>query len=420
MTRLLPLAALALLTAACGGGGNTRPDVAMPHHPAPLPAAEPHHARHAPIYQTDTHLYAGADQRLRPSELPRVGERAGVVIHRGARRDGAGMAAVRAYRHETFTLPWRTAPPVTYDGPAADADNVERLVRAVQLVNAALPEPRKMTVAAQAQPDPGGGIHVRFSVDIEPGRWGTTYGSWAGNAMVSADITIFGNYTREGDRRATILVAHELMHALSLHAHVPESTESILRGSASDYIQTAAQPLSLLYPVDREALRSVYDPDSVSWDRFGPWSDTTTHLAGNAPHSDFGVAWRNGYAEPWALGEAPSRTLAASGLTGTITWTGALVGFTPTALEITGGAGIEVNLSTLAGRATFDALETEAGSQWGDGDLAYAIAVDGNTFHDTAGDAGRLTGIFVGHRHEGAAGTLERTDLTAAFGAERE
>ena len=56
---------------------------------------------------------------------------------------------------------------------------------------------------------------------------------------------------------------------------------------------------------------------------------------------------------------------------------------------------------------------------WDDGDLSYVIAVRGNTFRETGGDEGRLTGVFVGAAHEGAAGTLERDDLTAAFGAAR-
>ena len=49
------------------------------------------------------------------------------------------------------------------------------------------------------------------------------------------------------------------------------------------------------------------------------------------------------------------------------------------------------------------------GTQWLDGDLGYAIAVRGNTFAETGGDDGRLTGIFTGQSHEGAAGTLERS-----------
>ena len=45
--------------------------------------------------------------------------------------------------------------------------------------------------------------------------------------------------------------------------------------------------------------------------------------------------------------------------------------------------------------------------------------VRGNTFRETGGDAGWLTGSFTGLLHEGVAGTLERTDLTAAFGGAR-
>lgn len=55
----------------------------------------------------------------------------------------------------------------------------------------------------------------------------------------------------------------------------------------------------------------------------------------------------------------------------------------------------------------------------GNGDLRYFIAVRGNTFRETGGDEGILTGIFVGRNHEGATGTLERTDLVGAFGGIR-
>ena len=33
--------------------------------------------------------------------------------------------------------------------------------------------------------------------------------------------------------------------------------------------------------------------------------------------------------------------------------------------------------------------------EWLDGDLGYTIAARGNTFRETGGDDGRLTGIFV-------------------------
>ena len=86
---------------------------------------------------------------------------------------------------------------------------------------------------------------------------------------------------------------------------------------------------------------------------------------------------------------------------------------------------IGVDLASLTGRADFTSLEAWAPSEapgdagtgvtWFDGDLGYTISVLGNTFRETGGDAGQLTGIFVGRSHEGATGTLERDDLTAAL-----
>ncbi|MDE2791263.1 MAG: hypothetical protein OXI81_12690 [Paracoccaceae bacterium] len=117
------------------------------------------------------------------------------------------------------------------------------------------------------------------------------------------------------------------------------------------------------------------------------------------------------------------------GLQGTAVWNGALLGLTPLQEAVTGDAAIRVSLATAAGTASFTGLENwgarqppgaeGTGTTWGDGGLDYTIAVRGNTFRETGGDDGRLTGIFTGHGHEGVAGTLERTDLTAAFGASR-
>ena len=139
---------------------------------------------------------------------------------------------------------------------------------------------------------------------------------------------------------------------------------------------------------------------------------------------------RNGYAEAWAHGVRPTTTLTQNrGLSGQATWEGALVGITPAAEPVAGDAAIGVNLATMRGTADFTALESWAaraapgdagtGMQWLDGDLGYTIAIRGITFRQTGGDAGTLTGVFTGRSHEGAAGTLERSDLTAAFGASR-
>ena len=163
---------------------------------------------------------------------------------------------------------------------------------------------------------------------------------------------------------------------------------------------------------------------------FGEWANTSTYLLGNGEQTAFGVAWRNGYGEPWAYGYLPETDLADNpALTGTAAWTGILLGFTPEAAPVAGDARLGVNLDDLTGDAMFTGLESWAagevpgdagtGTQWSDGDLAYDIAVTGNTFRQTGGDDGLLTGAFFGQSHEGMGGTLERDDLTAAFGGER-
>ena len=92
-----------------------------------------------------------------------------------------------------------------------------------------------------------------------------------------------------------------------------------------------------------------------------------------------------------------------------MTWRGALLGFTPAAEAVSGDASIHVDVDALTGNAAFMSLERwmagqppgleGTGTTWGDGDLRYDIAVRGNTFRETGGDDGRLTGIFTGASH---------------------
>ncbi len=238
------------------------------------------------------------------------------------------------------------------------------------------------------------------------------------------------------DHEAITLLAHELLHALGVDAHVSAQFATIMEhtGAMHQAEQNGVpKPLSVLFPVDREALRALYSRLDIGDgpEDFGPWDARTWRIDGNGPHANFGIALRNGYAEPWAYGIRPSTTLANNRqLSGSATWTGALLGLTPSDEAVAGDAAIGVNLATMTGTADFTSLESwvarsapgaaGTGTRWLDGDLGYTIAVRGNTFRQTGGDAGTLTGIFTGRSHEGAAGTLERSDLTAAFGAARQ
>lgn len=283
-------------------------------------------------------------------------------------------------------------------------------------------------------------IHVEFVPGRDPS--GGTAAARSFDLFDKAYVAFFqGSNSYRNERQAIILLAHEIMHALGIDGHVSVSFQSIMKGTGEIHAVSQGgvrQPVSVLYPVDREALRVLYGGDAAS---FGPWASTSLHIHGNTPHAGFGVALRNGYAEPWAYGYLMSYGLETNpALSGTVTWSGDLVGFTPDAEAVMGDSAIRVHMSTLRDTAFFTSFEhwparqtpgaEGTGIMWGDGDLGYTIAVSSNdaaagkvgaapTFRETGGDDGRLTGIFVGHQHEGVTGTLERSDLTAAFGASR-
>ncbi len=202
----------------------------------------------------------------------------------------------------------------------------------------------------------------------------------------------------------------------------------------------------------------VIEDEAISAEDLGPWDDTVIryrgslkigtdyqayghstvdnrrfwHSTGSDPLSieaAFGVDWRNGMARPWTVGGAPDDALAATGLSGSATWTGELVGFTPLQEAVHGDSAIVADLARMTGNAAFTALEhwnagaapgdPGTGAQWGDGDLHYSLALDGNYLRSNGGDEGYVSGRFVGGRAQGAVGILERPDLTAAFGASR-
>ena len=381
----------------------------------------------------------GADQ-AEATRPPRVGVRNGHDVRYGPVNDGAGRDTLVAYLQETSRVGagrFAVAPEVRVIGPS-NAREMERVTRAVDLVNLALPADYKMTVRAPL-PDltlrgerPGQSlsntIHVEFVPSGEydrPNSAAVTFKSpySLGTRINSAYIQFHrGSNSYTLDHLMAVLLVHELVHALGF-GHVNPEFESLMNARVAYHTPFK----SLLYPIDREALRALYGHMEIGqpFESLGPWSEISTHLQGQTEHVEYGVALRNGYAEPWASGPSPTRDLSGSG---PATWTGTLLGFTPEAAPVAGDAEIAVNLGTLRGRAGFTALEKWAagaapgnagtGVMWGDGDLSYSIAVQGNTFKQTGGDEGVVTGIFTGTNHEGVGGTLERDDLTAAFGGE--
>ena len=249
-------------------------------------------------------------------------------------------------------------------------------------------------------------------------------------------------------------LAHEIIHALSFQhpdpARFPESIMNIElfrerfvypAGTGFRINEQVHVPGHILFPLDREALLAAYSrlepgtlPEDLSAESLGTWDDTSFHIRGDLDfpggQASFGVASRNGLVQPWAFGPTPWTNLADNPvLSETVTWNGALLGITPSAETVAGSARLAVELATLDGQLDFTTMEhwgtNEApgaigtGATWGDGDLGYAIEVRGNTFIQTGGDDGEVTGAFFGAAHEAMGGVVERTDLAAGFGGKR-
>ena len=488
------LALAVMLLAGCGGSGSDAPTttappiVERPTDPRPtverlpypyqptgtysrdgLPPLADADAARTPVYWDGERLMVGVDQgsqyvdtftisdvgspgftigriiRDLAAALPVATERGDTEVRYGRLSDGVGEQVVAAYLDEArgsfaTALRWEGVPEVRLVG-APRARDRQLLVAAVQLVNAALPAGSKLSVGTSTATR-SDAIDVEF-VDCYGARHTCGGGSAAATTFTRirngervADAHVYfcretNSYGREHE--AVTLLAHELLHALGFDEHVSSQFASINVGTGA--LHHARQhgvnkPMSLLYPVDRKALRALYGRLDVGDDptAFGPWGATTLRVEGVGPHATFGVALRNGYAEPWAYGRAPAGTLSANpALSGEVVWTGALLGLTPAGAAVADEAHIGVDLGTLIGAASFAGLESwtgapgepGTGATWGDGDLGYSLVIRGNTLRETGGDAGVLTGVFVGAAHEGAAGTLERDDLTAAFGVER-
>lgn len=425
-----------------------------PYNLSPAPSHRLADIPRIPVYADSERLLIGVDQTATHiADLPVVGQRRHTAIRHGALPDGAPSNDLVRYLREALpqgASRFDEPPTVRFIGNVSDQKQINRALEAIRFVNAALPENFKIRVPSTTPvprpphfgPPPSAyhfdgtaeehTIYIDFVDSLSTGGYAWR---WAlpGRPIDHAYIALRNNHPHGNDNHLYLigLVAHELLHTLGFR-HTPHGLVSIMDATGRHH-HLPQQPLSTLHPLDREALRILYtrleNGDGPA--SFGPWESTSVHIAGNGPHANFGVALRNGYAEPWAYGRKPATELSGNpALSGSATWTGTLVGLTPAASSVIGDASIAVDLASMTGNADFTSLETwtagtapgapGTGARWLDGDLGYSISVHGNTFQETGGDPGSLTGVFTGPSHEGVAGTLERSDLTAAFGGSRQ
>ncbi|MXY33791.1 MAG: hypothetical protein F4Y60_06825 [Boseongicola sp. SB0664_bin_43] len=425
-------------------------------------------------------LHVGADVATADGDLAAVAVHGSTEVSHGTVRDGIDAPEIIAYLRadaasylapvddqmtseeflsDGLVFRFAEAPPTVRVAEDTPAGLVDETVRVVQAINAALPRhwqlqfsPEPAPVATAAPAD--GEILVNFApqanwpsesvppVNPDVGLAVPEYAfapTGDPEAPVRLEIvagTVWVDPTQtEGLERLSV-IAHELVHLLG-RGHVDPShfPETLMVAGGSDTLTEY-----VLHPLDREALHAVYGrlPASVAPNRIaeelGPWSDTSLHVQGRSGAGEgkiaFGTALRNGLAQPWANGPAPaSEPGDNAALSGKVRWSGRLLGLTSQSETVAGTAELVVDIPAMSGTLDFSQLERwpanaapgpeGSGTTWLDGQLGYLVTVRGNTFVQSGGDDGLITGAFFGTSHEGMGGVLVRDDLSAGFGGDR-
>ena len=495
--------ATGLLLSACGGGSGppssgegASPTVPVPA-PEPEPLSPPPHPLAKPLPAEIRDSQGGRKIGIGPTftnERPGINkletrsQRGAFAVGSGhwrdpRGRDGSASAAevvrfLRSFQTQTYSdgggdlifIDFGAQKTLRIDS-AARASERRATIAALRNINTALPWPHRILLGPDiserlaVEDIPEDEIHIHFTDGKtpwpDPGE-GEAYEpnilGIGGSSLDREANRVLGGYTYV-DRQAVgrdatrmeFVVAHELLHAWGMGAHVdPDAYPDALL--VPHLPRGLADVPRLWLTVEGEALLAAIKitpgtrVSDLTVSDLGPWDEDGFHLLGqtrlggtNADAMQFGAGYRNGLGRPWAWGPAPATRLRDNPVMSgrrTATWVGSLLGFTGAGRPVAGDAEIGIDLSSLQGRADFRELESWArethpgvpgsGLQWGDGDLRYTIGLareaGTEVFVSTfaAGDdPGMVTGIFVGARHEGATGVLEHPDLSAAFGTAR-
>ncbi len=494
--RMIAAFVATLLIASCGGGGGGMSAMNMSTTGPTTPVAPPQSmkptvptaASQSPTGFPYTDLsviegsdlpgyyFIGGDAIIRPGSAvgAAVGTYDGIEIVYGIDSPGVGRSTLLSelqddIREGVGYLDRWIAPPTVRVAHGTPDDLIGAVQYAVQMINTALPG--DWQVGFDPQPAPAGSntealgeIFITFAPRSQwPATWqeqtsmATLGASWRRDpnpdgSIRSAPIWINPAHPQHlhvesGAIQMEDTLVHEILHSLGREHPVP------LYGRTDTIMSYSYNSLPfVLSQLDQEMLLATYgrlQPGTTSVglaSDLGPWDNTATHIFGglavpNRPDSLlsedvtlFGVRLMNGRAMPWAVGPEPLTWIWDNPrLSGSASWAGMLVGFTPSARSVMGDADMSLDLADLDGTVDFTSLESWAGqpsdpgtgTMWGDGDLHYTIQVN-TGYGDTFGnyrpapndDSGVLDGGFFGPGHEAVAGVLERDDLTAAFGGE--
>ena len=371
-------AAAALTLAACVHRDS---DVSAPDIPD-LPLQTPLQADQAPIVPLGDTMHVGADVAAPDDSLQQAGLHGETRVFHGSVQDGIGADELIAYLQadaaslqnpeeedgmsvdlipEGLFLRFGAVPPTVRVADGTPPALVDETIRVVQAINAALPVDWQLEVNRDPAPagtvtPSDGEILVVFAREEDwPLEAAPPIAENIGlaeplftiaptgdpNAPFRIEIgggRVFVDHTRTEGLERLGVIAHELIHLLGRsHVDPLRFPRTIMVGGGSEELSP-----HILHPLDREALLAVYgelEPGTTPSDiaeELGDWSDTSLHIRGAVDIEDgemaFGAALRNGLSQPWASGPSPHTDLEDNpALSGTVSWTGRLLGLTPDA-----------------------------------------------------------------------------------------
>ena len=471
VNRFVFAAAATLLLAACSGGSGSGPRTATTANLVEVTSPSSEGAiwidDWSPNFRFDelVHIGSGVAETILPVGVPyprALGSVYSKVRHDNAPvwhenvRNGTSKQRLADYleadaaEDDGRLRRFGDRPPVIRAVAGTSDDHWRALRFAVQVLNDSLPRDWQLRISDErafvpyANREPAKGeiiVHFEPQIFWPAGTCGPTARGCASSRISGDEITrgiVRVDYEDLDLATLRSVVLHELIHILGRNHPDPyDFPESVMRTPRRE------NNGFLLSQLDRDALFAVYDrldPGTRAhaiYTELGPWEDRSEvifgRLAIRGGHIWFGAAHRNGLTQSWANGPYPGRRLEDNtALSGSATWSGRLLGFTPSAEPVAGTAALTVRLASLTGRMGFTDMEKwraketigaiGTGTIWRDGDLYYPMKVSGNSFWRTweSGDDGVVEGTFLGIAHEGMAGTLKRDDLTAGFGGIRD
>ena len=202
---------------------------------------------------------------------------------------------------------------------------------------------------------------------------------------------------------------HEMIHALGLMGHVPSGSYG-----SDELMDNSAYRVRRAKPHHYLALTNHYSPDT-----FGGWEGDFEELERATGHIVYTVRLFNDklplpfYGIPrWSYEDSMTGTHPST-LRGSSSWRGGLVGYTSAERFVEGTSALDYH---------FGANRLSADFTWdGGGSARYPRVEVGSLGLLYAQDPmGTSNGLFFGPDHDYVGGSLDRIDVTAAFGAERQ